>query len=209
MSKNIIFALARQNGSGGREIGRKLAAQLGISFYDKELLEMTAKKSGIIEKICEESEETATSSLLYSLSIGGSVWGGSNAFEQELPIPDRIFIAQSSIIHDIAQKESAVIVGRCADYILRDNPNCIRVFLAADLPCRMARIEHLHHVNPEKAAREIKRMDKKRASYYNYFTDQRWGVLENYTLSINTSEIGIKGAVELLSGIYQRKQNQD
>lgn len=207
MAKNIVIAIARQNGSGGREVGKRLAEELGISFYDKELIQLTAQKSGIQEKICEEAEETATNSLLYTIALGGNIWGGNNLLEHELPITDRIFIAQAGIIKRIAQEESAVIVGRCADDILRNSPNCIKVFIYADLQYRMQRIETLHGVNEEKAIREIRRMDKKRANYYNYFTDKKWGQVENYTLAINTAEVGVDGAVDMIKSLYAHKQS--
>lgn len=209
MAKNIIIAIARQNGSGGREVGQRLAEELGISFYDKELIQLTAKKSGIQEKICEESEETATNSLLYTIAIGGNIWGGNNVLEHELPITDRIFIAQAGIIKKIAQEESAVIVGRCADDILRNSANCIKVFVYADMQFRMQRMETLHGISEEKAIRQIRRMDKKRANYYNYFTDKKWGQVDNYTLAINTAEVGIDGAVEIIKSLYHHKRDSE
>lgn len=205
MSKNIVITIARQNGSGGREIGKRLADALGISFYDKELIQMTAQKSGIHENICKESEETATNSLLYTLSTGGNFWGSRIPMGNDLPITDRIFIAQSEIIKRIASEESCVIVGRCADDILRSNPNCIRVFIHADLKYRVNRMIRLHQLSEEKAERAVKRMDKKRANYYNYFTDRKWGIAENYTITINSAEVGIENAVEILKLLFEQK----
>lgn len=206
MAKNIVIAIARQNGSGGREVGKRLAEELGISFYDKELIQLTAQKSGIQESICEEAEETATNSLLYTIAIGGNIWGGNNMLERDLPITDRIFIAQAGIIKKIAQEESAVIVGRCADDILRNSPNCIKVYIYADMQFRLNRIGKIQGISDEKAVREIRRMDKKRANYYNYFTDKKWGQVENYTLAINTAEVGVDGAFEIIKRLYQHKQ---
>lgn len=205
MNKNIIITIGRQNGSGGREIGKKLADLLGFAFYDKELIQLTAQKSGIHENICKNSEETATNSLLYSLST--AAWGGA-PLGTELPITDRIFIAQSEIIKQLAAEKSCVIVGRCADDVLKHHPNCISVFIHANLPFRVDRMVHLYHLSEEKAEKEVKRMDKKRANYYSYFTDKKWNNMENYSLTINSSDLGIDGCVELLKNIVQQRQKQ-
>ncbi len=203
MTRNIIIAIARQNGSGGREVGKKLSDALGISFYDKELIDLAAEKSGIKGEICAKAEETATNSLLYTIAIGGNVWGGATVTERDLPITDRIFIAQSTIIKQISEEESAVIVGRCADDVLRSSPRCIRVFLYADMDFRIQRMEELHRLDREKAIRQIRRMDKKRASYYNYFTDRKWGQMDQYTISINVAQVGVDGAVAILKNLYE------
>lgn len=203
MGKNIVITIGRQNGSGGHEIGKRVAEELGIDFYDKSLIQMAAQKCGIHEDIAKESEETATSSLLYTLSTSAVFWNG---METELPVTDRIYIAQAEIIKRVSGQTSCVIVGRCADDILRKNPNCIRAFIHADMSFRLKRMEDLHHLSEERAMREIKRMDKKRANYYNYFTDHKWGAMDNYTVSINSAELGIDGAVSLLKHLYQEKK---
>lgn len=208
MSKNIIITIGRQNGSGGREVGKKLADALGIAFYDKELIQMAAKKAGIHEGLCEEVEETPTNSLLYTLSTGSSMWGGRVPIGAELPITDRIFIAQAEIIKEFAKQGSCVIVGRCADDILKNNPNCIKVFIHADIRYRMERMERLHHLDEEKALKTIRKMDKKRANYYNYYTDRKWGDAGGYTICLNSSELGIDGCVEILKSIVE-KRSQD
>lgn len=207
MNKNIVIAIGRQNGSGGREIGKKLADQLGISFYDKQLIQMTAEKSGIHEDICEASEETATNSLLYTLSTSGNLWGGGRApMGSELPVTDRIFIAQSEIIKQLARQESCVIVGRCADDLLRNHPNCIRVFIHADLKYRTERMVRLYGLSEEKAEKQVIRMDKKRANYYNYFTDSKWGMAENYTLTLDSSQLGIEGCIGVLKYLAEQRR---
>ncbi|MGI5958046.1 MAG: AAA family ATPase [Massiliimalia sp.] len=206
MNKNIVIAIGRQNGSGGREIGKKLADQLGIPFYDKQLIQMTAEKSGIHEDICQASEETATNSLLYTLSTSGNLWGGRMPMGSELPVTDRIFIAQSEIIKNLAKEQSCVIVGRCADDILRNNPNCIRVFIHADLKYRTERMVRLYGLSEEKAERQVIRMDKKRANYYNYFTDSKWGLAENYTLTLDSAQLGIDGCIGVLKYLVEQKR---
>jgi cytidylate kinase len=203
MKKKVIVTIGRQFGSGGHEIGEKLANALAIPFYDKAIIQMTAKQSGIHEELCELSEETATNSLLYSLSTGATLWGQRGYTENDLPLTDRIFIAQADVIRQLANQGSCVIVGRCADDILRENPDCIRVFIHASMPFRMNRIEEVRGLSEDKAIREIRKKDKKRASYYQYYTDKKWGYSENYTISLDSGEIGIDNAVEILKKMYE------
>jgi len=201
MKKKVIVAIGRQFGSGGREIGKRLADELDIPFYDKALIQLTAKQSGIHEELLELSEETATNSLLYSLSTGAALWGHRGFVDQELPLTDRIFIAQSEVIRKLADEGSCVIVGRCADDILREDPDCIRVFIHSSMAHRITRIEQVRGLDEDKAVKEIKKMDKKRSAYYQYFTDKKWGQSDLYTISINSGEIGVEPAVELLKTI--------
>lgn len=210
MKQNIIITIGRQNGSGGREVGKKLAEKLGIPFYDKELIQMAAKKCGIDETIAKENEETATNSLLYSLSTGAAtIWNSGILLESDLPLTDRIYIAQSEIIRKFASEGDCVIVGRCADEVLKNNPNCINVFIHADINYRVNRMTHLHNLTEEKAIKQIKRMDKKRSNYYNYFTDKKWGDLQTYNVTLDTSKFGIDLTVDILEKIYKdRKAKQ-
>lgn len=207
MKKKVIVTIGRQFGSGGHEIGEKLANALAIPFYDKAIIQMTAKQSGIHEELCELSEETATNSLLYSLSTGATLWGQRGYTENDLPLTDRIFIAQADVIRQLANQGSCVIVGRCADDILRENADCIRVFIHASMPFRMNRIEEVRGLSEDKAIREIRKKDKKRASYYQYYTDKKWGYSENYTISLDSGEIGIDNAVEILKKMYELRAN--
>lgn len=207
MKQNVIITIGRQNGSGGREVGKKLAEKLGIPFYDKELIQMAAKKCGIDETIAQENEETATNSLLYSLSTGAAtIWNSGIVLESDLPLTDRIYIAQSEIIRKVAMEGSCVIVGRCADEVLRNNPNCINVFIHADMNYRVNRMTQLHNLTEEKSIKQIKRMDKKRSNYYNYFTDKKWGDLKTYNITLDTSKFGIDLAVEILEKIYNDRK---
>lgn len=209
MSQNIIITIGRQNGSGGREIGKKLANKLGIPFYDKELIQMAAKKCGIDESIAKENEETATNSLLYSLSTGAAtIWNSGIVVESDLPLTDRIYIAQSEIIRKLASENSCVIVGRCADQVLKNNPNCINVFIHADLDFRVNRMTNLHNLTEERAVKQIKRMDKKRGNYYNYFTDKKWGDLKTYNITLDSSKLGIDLIVDILEKIYNDRKDK-
>lgn len=209
MKKKVIVTIGRQFGSGGHEIGKRLAEALSIPFYDKAIIQMTAKQSGIHEELCELSEETATNSLLYSLSTGATLWGQRGYTENDLPLTDRIFIAQADVIRQLAENGSCVIVGRCADDILRENPDCIRVFIHASMPYRLSRIEEVRGLPADKAAKEIRKKDKKRASYYQYYTDKKWGFSENYTISLNSGEIGIDTAVLILKRLYELRAGSE
>lgn len=203
MKQNVIITIGRQNGSGGKEVGKKLAQKLGIPFYDKELIQMAAKKCGVDESIVQENDETATNSLLYSLSTGAmTIWNSGVMVENDLPLTDRIYIAQSEIIRNVAMESSCVIVGRCASEILKNNPNCINVFIHADMKYRVERMTQLHSLTEEKEIKQIKRMDKKRSNYYNYFTDKKWGDLQTYNVTLDTSKLGIDLAVDVLEKIY-------
>jgi len=190
MERKIIIALGRQFGSGGREIGRRVAEELGIDFYDGELLTLAAKETGISEDLFRSNDEKPTSSLLYSLATSN--------FSGEMPLNHRIFLAQFEVIKRIAQEKSCVIVGRCADYALRDHPQCANVFVHADLEWRIRRAVEQYGF-PEKSARGILlRTDKQRASYYNFYTNKKWGDVDSYHLSVNSGIVGIEGAVRII-----------
>lgn len=197
---NKIITISRQYGSGGREIGKKLAEALGVPFYDNELITMAAKKSGYTEEIFKNAEQQPTGSLLYSLSMMGT----ANALAFELPLGDKLFIIQSNIIKEVAAKGGCVIVGRCADYVLKDNPNCVKVYIHADLPARIERAKNVYGVDDNKIEDRIQKFDKKRASYYNYYTNMKWGVASNYHLTVNSSVLGIEKTAELLKEYVER-----
>lgn len=207
MSKNTIITIGRQYGSGGREIGQKLAEKLGIAFYDKELLAIASKKSGIHEDLLGSLDEKPTSSLLYSLVMGTYTFGAVTS-NMDMPINDKLFIAQCDVMKEIAQKESAVIVGRCADYILRDVAPCINLFFYADFEKRAERIARTRDLTMEKAKELITKTDKQRASYYNFYSSEKWGKAQSYHLCIDTASVGIDGTVELLKH-YVDLRNSD
>lgn len=192
MSKYII-TISRQYGSGGRFIGKLLAEKLGIPLYDNELITLAAKKSGYSEDIFKNVENTATHSLLYSLSMFGSTAGVYG-----LPLADKVFIIQSEIIKKAAAEGSCVIVGRCADYVLKDEKNVINVFIHSDIEPRINRAVTYYGVDAEKAKDKINKTDKRRASYYNYYTGHRWGEANNYEISLNSDKIGIDNCVDIL-----------
>ena len=173
---NKIYTIGREFGSGGREVGEKLAAKLGIKLYDKELLQQAAKDSGFCEEIFENHDEKPTNSFLYSLVMDTySVSGYSAAPFLDMPLNHKVFLAQFETIKKIAEKESCVIVGRCADYALSDNPDCINIFIHADLDVRIKNVSRNLNITENKARDIINKTDKQRASYYNYYTRKKWG----------------------------------
>ncbi len=199
MTNNLIITIGRQYGSGGREIGEKLAAKLGIAFYNNELITMAANKSGMAHHVVGEADEKATNSLLYTLAMGSSFFNGNAGIAFDMPINDKLFVTQSDIIKGLAEENSAVFIGRCADYVLRECPNLLRLFIYAPLDFRAKHVSERHDVTVDKAKDIIVKTDKRRSNYYNYYTGQKWGKLENFDVSVNSERLGIDGTVELLA----------
>ena len=194
-----IYTIGREFGSGGREVGEKLAAKLGIKLYDKELLQQAAKDSGFCEEIFENHDEKPTNSFLYSLVMDTySVSGYSAAPFLDMPLNHKVFLAQFETIKKIAEKESCVIVGRCADYALSDNPDCINVFIHADLDVRIKNVSRNLNITENKARDIINKTDKQRASYYNYYTSKKWGDSKSYNLSLDAGKLGTDNCVEMI-----------
>lgn len=196
---NKIYTIGREFGSGGREVGEKLAAKLGIKLYDKELLQHAAKDSGFCEEIFENHDEKPTNSFLYSLVMDTySVSGYSAAPFLDMPLNHKVFLAQFETIKKIAEKESCVIVGRCADYALSDNPDCINIFIHADLDVRIKNVSRNLNITENKARDIINKTDKQRASYYNYYTSKKWGDSKSYNLSLDAGKLGTDNCVEMI-----------
>lgn len=196
---NKIYTIGREFGSGGREVGEKLAAKLGIKLYDKELLQQAAKDSGFCEEIFENHDEKPTNSFLYSLVMDTySVSGYSAAPFLDMPLNHKVFLVQFETIKKIAEKESCVIVGRCADYALSDNPDCINIFIHADLDVRIKNVSRNLNITENKARDIINKTDKQRASYYNYYTSKKWGDSKSYNLSLDAGKLGTDNCVEMI-----------
>lgn len=196
---NKIYTIGREFGSGGKQVGEKLAERLGIKLYDKELLQQAAKDSGFCEEIFENHDEKPTNSFLYSLVMDTySVSGYSAAPFLDMPLNHKVFLAQFETIKKIAEQESCVIVGRCADYALAENPDCINVFIHADIDFRIRNICKKLDVTDNKARDIINKTDKQRASYYNYYTSKKWGDAKSYNLSLDAGKIGIDNCVEMI-----------
>lgn len=193
-----VITIGRQAGSGGKEIGQKLADQLGIRCYDKELLERAAKESGMCAELFENHDEKPTRSFLYSLVMDTYSYGYTSTTYPEMPINHKVFLAQFDAIKKIADEGSCVMVGRCADYALEDYDNCLSVFINAPLSDRVSRVSQIRDMTPTKTKDMIQKTDKQRASYYNYYTNKKWGDAISYDLCINSSVLGIDGTVDLI-----------
>lgn len=202
MNCKYIITISRQFGSGGRIFGKSLAETLNIDFYDKELVSLAAKESGYNPEIFENVDERATNSLLYSLSMGIYNLGNGYAPMRDMPVNDKLYLLQHKIIKQLAVKP-CVIVGRCADYILKDRKNLLRIYIYANMEDRIKSAIKLHDVPENKAEAIIKKTDKTRANYYNFYTNQRWGAVENYDLCLNTSTISRDKAINMIKAIVE------
>jgi len=200
MANKIAITIGRQFGSGGREIGLRVGEILGIKTYDKELIHMAAEKKGISADYLRRVDEKATNSLLYTLAMGSSIYGARHV-GIDVPINDQLFITQTEIIQNAAEEGSAVFVGRCADYILRDHPCRISVFIYADKEARIHRIAKRHELSRQDAIDLMNKTDKRRTGYYNFYTGKKWGKFENYHLSVNSSLLGIEGTAQMIADI--------
>lgn len=198
MSSRTVITIARQYGSGGREIGEMLAQKLGVPYYDKELIALAAKKSGLSEEVFRQADERATSSLLYSLVMGTYGFGGGVAGMNDMPINDKLFLIQADIIRKAAEKGACVIVGRCADYVLRERKDCLKVFIHADRDSRLRRAVEKYGIDPAKVSDFLTKKDKQRANYYNFYTNKKWDSMQNYDLTIDSSVFTSEQAVELI-----------
>lgn len=197
-----VITIGRQCGSGEHTIGEQVAKQLGIPFYDRELIEMTAKESGFGKEFVEEQGEHRNSSMLYNLvknlSYSRTMPSGNSEYLQ-----DEIFFAQRKIITELAAKEPCVIVGRCADSILKETGNSLNIYIHAGKNFKAEHLMERNHVSYDEAVREMERLDKRRASHYKYYTDQVWGLAENYHLCLDSSLIGIEKCVSVICDIYR------
>ena len=201
-----IITISREFGSGGREIGKKLADDLGIPFYDKELLEMASKESGICQELFVKNDESYTNSFLFSLVMGNYPVSADGRINPDMPLNHKIFLAQFETIKKIAAEGPCIMIGRCADYALADFDNCFSVFFHADLQTRIRRIAKIYDLTDAKAKDRIIKTDKKRSSYYNYYTSKRWGDADSYDLCIDSGKMGVDGSVELVLNAIQLKE---
>ena len=195
LSKPVVITIAREYGSGGRYIGRLIADQLGIKLYDKEFIIKVAQETGLSEEYIEQNEQKRD--ILASLNNGYYV-GLSNA--------DELFIKESELIKEIADKESCVIIGRCADFILQDRSNVIKVFVYSDMADKIKRATEIYGFEKEKAKKEIKRIDKLRANHYKYYTEQEWSDHANYDICINSDTLGVEKAADLICQMVKEKE---
>ena len=197
--KHVVITIGREYGSGGRLIAKKLSEELGITFYDKELIAAVAKKTGFSENFIRDTEhQRPTNSFLYDLYTTVATPS----------VPDQVFIAQAKVIKEAAARESCVIVGRCADYILREEPHVLKVFVNAPIDQRIRRAREEYGVTEPNLESYVIRQDKARASYYNYFATGRWGQSREYDLCVN-SRIGINTAVKVVRAAAQAMLDEE
>lgn len=198
MSKKKVILISREFGSGGRNIGKKIAEELNIPFYDKELITLACKESGFDMSLFEQSDKQDKHPISYFLSMYSSTMTPS-----ELSLNDQVFLVQAKVIRDLA-KDSCVIIGRCADYILRDREDTLSIFIHADMPDRIARVIDEYKDEDDHIREKISRIDKNRATYYNYYSNRRWGKLSNYDLTLNTSKINEDTCVKMIKNVFNQ-----
>ncbi len=192
MKRHTIITVSREYGSAGHDIAKELAARLDIPYYDGELIDMASKDSGIPAEFFDAAEDTATNAFSFALKSMGT--GGPYG----VPLNNQLFLIQSDFIRTIADNGPAVIVGRCADYVLEDYAPTLNIFISADMESRIERTMRMENRTREDAEKMVRRKDKARATYYSFYTDRRWGDLHNYDLVVNSSVIGIEETVDLL-----------
>ena len=200
-----IITIGRQFGSGGKEVGIRVAKELGIPCYDEELLRAAAKKSGLCEKIFENFDERPKS-LLYSIAMDSYMFslpgtGAGDSLEQQ------VYLATFDTIRHLAEEGPCVLIGRCADYALADNPNRLSLFIYAPMDVRIARVAERQELTLEKAKALIVRTDKRRASYYEYYSSKKWGAVESYDYCLDSSYLGLGGTVELIRMMVEHKEH--
>lgn len=193
MNNHKVITISRQYGSGGRIVGKLLAERLGVPFYDNELITLAAQKTGLSKECFVNAEETSASNLLLSLT---TLTPSIDSYG--LPLNEKIFLVQSQVIKEVAEKGSCVIVGRSADYVLSEMENCINVFLQADLKDRVNRAVNQYNLLEKNVEAAVVKTDKRRASYYSYFTGLKWGKAENYDLILNTSRMDLEKIADVI-----------
>ncbi|MDD4581812.1 MAG: cytidylate kinase-like family protein [Bacteroidales bacterium] len=199
-NSHVIINIGRQAGSGGVEIGKLLAQKMQIKFYDKALIKLAAKESGLDSTYFEKADEKPSSNFFYALTH--NLFGFNN---ETVLSNNALFQMQSDVIRKLASENSCVIVGRTSDYILRDFKNCINIFIHAPLESRVATIIKNKGISEHQARHLINTMDKKRANYYNYYTNKQWGYAESYHLGLDSSVWGTEGSVEFIKLFVEQK----
>ena len=191
MNSNYVINIGRQLGSGGKEIGEKLAARLGIDFYDKELINLASEESGLCKEFFEKADEKASQGII------GGLFGMRFPFISDGAVPctnclsnDALFKIQSDVIRNLAATKSCLFVGRCADYILRDHPRCVNIFISASKEDRIERLRNMHGISEEDAEGMMEKADKKRSEYYNYYSYKTWGAYKKWALYLYIQPAG-------------------
>ena len=204
--KNVVITIARHFGSGGKTIGKMLSEDLGISYYEHEIIEMASEESGIAEELFNQADEKLKRTpLFFGKSHSGEYKGKLIAPDSDEFVSDHnLFNYQAKIIRELADKESCIIVGRCADSVLESYPNVISVFIRANHPERVKRIMERQNISAKEAETLIKKMDKDRSLYYNFFSDKKWGRAESYDLVLNSTALGRERCVDLICSLMKQ-----
>ncbi len=205
---NTVITIGRQFGSGGHEIGEKVAEYFGIKFYDKELLTRVAQESGFCEEMIQNHDERTTNSFLYNLVMDTYSFGYNSSYV-DMPISHKVFLAQFDTIKNIAKEGPCVIVGRCADYALSEFDNVINLFIYGNEECKVKRIIEKYELSEAKAKDMLIKKDKQRQSYYNYYSFKKWGRADSYDLCINSSVLGVEGTVKLIAQYVEDFEKRD
>ena len=200
---NYVISISREFGSGGRLIGKQLAAYLGIPCYDRTIIQKTSEKSGLSPDFIARAEERARSR--FHLSVAPMGIGVPTLASQGVPVSHQAFFAQSEVIRELADEGPCVIVGRCSDYVLGGRPECLKVFIHADLASRVERCVEEYHIPAKDMEKRVLQMDRGRGNYYSYYTGHIWGDLRRYDLAINSTTTGIQGAVELIAALVKAR----
>lgn len=199
-----IITISRECGSGGHTIGEKLSKELGIPLYDREIIELTAKESGMTREFVEESNDRITNSILFnianSMTYANQIFSGGS-----VSLVDKVYFIQCEIIKKIAQEGPCIIVGRCADYVLKDRVDVVNVFIHASKDFRVKRFEQTNKCTPKEAEVAVKKRDKGRKNFYRYYSDREWGDIDNYTIALDSEKTGIDRCVHLIKEIYEEK----
>ena len=201
----VIVTIGRESGSGGRKIGLALAEALGVKCYDKELIKVAAQHSGLCEDILETHDEVPTRSFLYSL-VMDTYSMNYHAGHMDMPMEQKVFLAQYNTIKKIAEEESCVFVGRCADYALEDDPDLVSVFITGDKEDKIQHVMETYEFTYDKAKDYVQKTDKRRSNYYNYYSNKRWGEASSYDLCLNRSHLGFDGTVQAIVDFIRIKK---
>lgn len=200
---NKVITISRQFGSGGRSIGKAVAEKLGIPYYDKELVDQVAKESGFSHEFIEEIGEYAsvTSSFLFNIAVSAHPMG----LIDTMSVSDKLYVCQTNVIRDLASKGPCVIVGRCADFILKDQPNCLHIFIHSDMPHRAQRVRERYGETSKPMEKRLQEKDSKRKVYYKHYTNRNWGDADNYDICLDSGKLGVEKCAEIVCDIAQMK----
>lgn len=206
MKKHTIITIGRQFGSGGHEVGNRLANRLGIPLYDRNLIQMAAKELGVEASEAEKMDETMLGHLVSEMTGGANDYINYVSAMKEEPLSDRMFKVQSDMIRGLARREPCIIVGRCADYILEEEFPCINAFIYAEIRDRIGRIQRIYNLNEDEAWEKIKKVDRERKAYYEAHTGSTWGSIESHQMLFNVSLMDMGDVVDVLSAMYRARR---